>query len=143
LANVEVGERYASEQHFQEGYRLLAKIFSRHEQDPDVLDAMARVLMLKDRPREASGLLRRAVRSRPGYAPLYVNLAGALRAAGDNVPAREALEIALELDPLLESAYQALATLAAFEGGRVAERLVWRRYLEWAPNNLRARKGAE
>jgi predicted Zn-dependent protease len=108
-----------------------------------VLDAMARVLMLKDRPKEASGLLRLAVRARPAYAPLYVSLAGAHRAAGETARAREALEIALELDPFLESAYQALAALATSEDGKGAERLVWRRYLERAPNNLRARKGAE
>ena len=58
-------------------------------------------LIAARRPAEAIGPLRRAIAIDPGSAPLHLNLADALREAGDAPAALDALDWALERDPYL------------------------------------------
>ncbi|MBI3695515.1 MAG: tetratricopeptide repeat protein [Acidobacteria bacterium] len=81
-----------------EGFRLLAEVPA---PDPPVLTALGLVLLRKNAPAEAIRLFEQAVRLEPSQARHHLNLAIALKQAGQSAKARESLERARALDPHL------------------------------------------
>jgi tetratricopeptide (TPR) repeat protein len=61
--------------------------------------------------KEISGLFEKAAELRSDYAPLYVNLGGALSRRGDIEAARRSMERAVELDPKLAAGHLGLGQL--------------------------------
>jgi Flp pilus assembly protein TadD len=137
LALIAVGESQRSTEQINRGYRLLSEVFPKYRKDPEVLAALGMVLFLKDRYKDACLLLEEAISIRPRYAPLYEKLAVVYRASGDIEKARQALEKAIELEPVSESAYHMLANLSATPEER---KQALHRYLNVVPQSLLARE---
>ena len=79
--------------------------------DPAVLTALGSLLFLAQDTQEAEKHYRQAVALMPDFAPYQVNLAAALLKEGRKQEARQYLERALQVDPLLESGVQLLSRL--------------------------------
>ena len=97
--------------------------------DPRTLNALGMQALARDDPAEAEGLFARAAAADPGAAPLWMNLATARRARGDDAGERAALEGALATDQRHVMANVRMAELhdrlgegraAAFRWGGVA-----------------------
>lgn len=137
LALIAVGERQRSAEQINRGYRILSEVFPNYRRDAEVLAALGMVLFLKDQYKDACLLLEEAVSIRPRYAPLYEKLAVVHRALGDIEKAKKALEKAIELEPVSESAYHMLANLSATPEDRTR---ALHRYLKVMPQSLLARE---
>ena len=94
-----------------EAFRLLYPIEKTFSQDPAVQAALGSLLFIAQDTEEAEKRYRRAVELKPEFAPYQVNLAAALLKEGKKPEAKQFLEKALQLDPLLESGVQMLAGL--------------------------------
>lgn len=94
-----------------EAFRLLYRIEKKFSSDPAVVSALASLLFIAEDTQEAEKRYRQAVALRPDFAPYQVNLAAALLKDGKNQEARECLEKALQLDPLLQSGVEILSRL--------------------------------
>jgi tetratricopeptide (TPR) repeat protein len=137
LASIMVGERDGEARLINDGYRRLAAVYAKFPRDADVLAGLGMVLFLKDQHRDAVKLLQAAVAARPGDAGLREKLAVVLNAAGDKVRAVEALEKAIALDPLRETAYHLRAAQEATPAGR---KQVLERWLAKMPQSLVTRE---
>jgi tetratricopeptide (TPR) repeat protein len=133
LALITVGERDQRPEWIQEGYKHLRAVFPRYERDADVLTAIGMVLFLKDQHQDAAKLLQAAIALRPGDAALHEKLAAVLRAAGDRAAAARALERAIAIDPLRETAYHMLHEMQP-------EAKALDRYLRVNPQSVLARE---
>jgi predicted Zn-dependent protease len=109
LADVATRKKLAAQ--MIEAFRLLQRAGKSFPNDPQVLTAQASLLFIAQDTREAEILYRRAVALKPDFAPYQVNWASALLKQGKTPEARQCLEHALELDPLLESGVQLLSRL--------------------------------
>ena len=104
--------------------------------DALVLSAMGSARARRGDLREALGLDERAARKQPASADYAVNLADALKVAGDAEGAERELKRAIDLDPSLERAYMELAGLY-YEQLRKPEAVaVLDRYLKWNPASI-------
>jgi tetratricopeptide (TPR) repeat protein len=139
LAHIKAGDAHRSEQHYNEGYRLLAGAYEKFSDDPDVSSALGRMLVLKGAVKPAEAMLEKAVHLQPANATAYLHLAVARRAAEETSGAIEALEAALKTDPYLIPAYQMLAKIHADSGDEESRRRTWQRYLEVFPRSINAR----
>lgn len=109
LALVAVGLQNGDAQSVIRGYRLLNQVEKEYPDDPDVLTTLGQVLLRGKQPAEALRRFEKVLTLRPGYAPYQVNAALAMLAAGREADARNHLESALQLDPLLKEAVELLA----------------------------------
>jgi predicted Zn-dependent protease len=109
LADVATQKKLAAQ--MVEAFRLLHRIEKSFPNDAEVLTAQASLLFIAQEAGEAEELYRRAVALKPDFAPYQVNLAATLLNEGKKPEARQCLEKALELDPLLESGVQLLSRL--------------------------------
>ena len=105
LAYVSMGERDGSAFHLNEGFRLLSAL---REPDADVQTALGLVLMKRNDTVEAARHFEKALAENPNDPARLLNLAAALRGAGDSAGAAVYLLRALERDPLLDGARQLL-----------------------------------
>ena len=111
LALADVATRKKSAAQMIEAFQLLQRTGKNFSDDPDVLTSQASLLFIAEDTQEAEMLYRRAVAVKPDFAPYQVNWAAALLKQGKKLEARQCLEKALELDPLLESGVQILSRL--------------------------------
>jgi len=94
-----------------EAFRLLHRVEKEFSNDPTVLTAMGSLLFIAQDTEEAEKLYRETVALKPDFAPYQVNLGAALLKEGKQLEAREWLEKALQLDPLLEWGVQLMSRL--------------------------------
>ena len=107
-----------------EAFRLLYRIEKNFSNDPVVVTALGSLLFIAQDTQEAESRYRQAVSLRPDFAPYQVNLAAALSKEGKKQEAKQVLERALQLDPLLESGVQVLARLyRELDEGEKADKL--------------------
>jgi hypothetical protein len=136
LANIVVGERDHNALLMDAGFRLLSGNDDLWKDDHAVLTSLGLVILRKGRPADAARFYERALELEPAYAAYRVNLATALRAAGDTLKAIEHLEKAIEMDPSLEPAYRGLADLYAKNKQERKARETLQRYLKFNPKNI-------
>jgi hypothetical protein len=111
-----------------EAFRLLYRIEKSFSNDPAVHAALGSLLFIAQDTREAEAQYRKAVALKPDFAPYQVNLAGALLKDGKKQKARQYLEKALQLDPLLESGVQILSGLYQESGEKKEAEALQARY---------------
>jgi predicted Zn-dependent protease len=111
-----------------EAFRLLYGVEKNFSNDPAVLTALASLLFVAQDTEEAEKRYRQAVALMPDFAPYQVNLAAALLKEGSKEEARQYLERALQLDPLLESGVQILSRLYRELGEKEKAENLWARY---------------
>jgi tetratricopeptide (TPR) repeat protein len=140
LAHISVGERDQSAEHLNEGFRRLSTLPARFSADPAVLTSLGAVLQRKGVPREAARYFRRASELEPLDARHRLNLAVALRDAGEPASAILSIEAAISMDPSLLDAYLLLAEIHRGNGDNAMARTALKRYLEFMPQSIRIRK---
>jgi Tetratricopeptide repeat/Cytochrome c554 and c-prime len=111
LALADVATQKKSAAQMVEAFQLLQRSEKNFPNDPEVLTAQASLLFIAQETHEAEMLYRHTLALKPDFAPYQVNLAAALLKQGKNLEAKQCLEKALELDPLLESGVQILSGL--------------------------------
>jgi hypothetical protein len=111
LALADVAVQKKSTPQMVEAFRLLYRIEKDFSRDPSVLTTLASLLFIAQETEEAEKRYRQAVVLTPDFAPYQVNLAATLLKEGKKPEARQFLESALKLDPLLESGVQMLSAL--------------------------------
>lgn len=141
LADVEIGRKFRSAKHMREALQLLTA--SRHDfpYDPDVATGLGMVLLGMNRGAESAKLFEQAAEVEPNAAANYLNEGFAWRAAHDRERAVQALNKALQLDPLLEAAYRELVGIYLETGDSEELRNTWRRYLKALPQSIEAQAG--
>jgi tetratricopeptide (TPR) repeat protein len=100
----------------REAVRLLAVYAERASPEFDVLNAYGVALAGDGRPREALEAFRRALELDPSDAMTHVNIATVHLMARDHARARSELLAALEINPRLARAHNALGVIASREG---------------------------
>jgi hypothetical protein len=128
LALADVATRKKSAAQMIEAFQLLQRTGNNFLNDPDVLTSKASLLFIAQETQEAEMLYRRAIAVKPDFAPYQVNLAAALLKQGKKLEAKQCLEKALELDPLLESGVQILSGLYQDLGEREKAEKLQRQY---------------
>ena len=94
-----------------EAFRLLYRIEKNFSNDPVVHAALGSLLYIAQDTQEAEMRYRQAAALKPDFAPYQVNLAATLLKEGRKPEAKQYLEKALQLDPLLQSGVQMLSRL--------------------------------
>lgn len=143
LAYVTVGERDRLASFMDEAQRLLAQARADHPKDGAVVTSLGLLALRQRRTAEAVSLFKEALIAEPEYPPYLVNLATALREAGQVDEAIAALQHAIQLDPSLETAYRKLAEIFGQRRQPDQVRAVFERYLQFMPNNVNARIALE
>ncbi|HEV2494738.1 MAG TPA: multiheme c-type cytochrome [Terriglobia bacterium] len=139
IAEIRVGDRLESAELVSQGFQLLMDEWSKFPNDPAVLTALAKALLVAGHGAEAAALFEQAIRIEPDVALHDLHAGVARKAAHDNQKAAEYFEKAIQLDPLLEQPYLELAQIygQAHDAARLDQ--IERRYLKAFPENLRAR----
>src|SRR5579884_1936605 len=140
LADVEVGRRYRSARHMVDGLRLLSSAKRDSPLDPAISTGIGMVLLGMHRGRSAAASFAQAIQVEPGVASHYLDEGYAWWAAGDRTRATASLEHALQLEPLLEQAYVALAGIYKEAGDAEKVRETWDRYARAFPGNIEAQQ---
>lgn len=112
------------------GYRSLNRLERDFSTDPAVLTSLGSILMKGKQPAEALKRFQRAVQTKPGYGPYYVNLAFALLAVNRPSEAESELQKAITLDPLLQSAVWLLVNTYREQGDVEKAKNILSRYNE-------------
>lgn len=128
LALVTNGLQQSNSNEAVRGFRMLSRLEPQFAGDPDVETALGNVLLKAKEAAEAKSRFANALRARPNYAPYEVNVGASLLASGDLSGAKQHLEHAVELDPLLEQAVELLATVYRSEGQSPEAEVVLERY---------------
>jgi len=120
----------------REAVRLLAVYAERASPEFDVLNAYGVALAGAGRPGEALSAFRRALELDPSDAMTHVNIATVHLMARDHARARSELLAALEINPRLARAHNALGVIASREG-RLDDALDhWKRAVELEPREF-------
>src|SRR5579863_651854 len=138
IAEIRVGDRLESAELVSQGFQLLMDKWSKFPNDPAVLTALGKALLVAGHGVEAAALFEQAIRLEPGVALHDLHAGVAWKVAHDDQKAVPYLEKALELDPLLEQPYLELAGIyeEVHDAARRSE--IERRYAKAFPENLRA-----
>jgi len=128
LALADVATQKKSSAQMVEAFRLLYRIEKTFSNDPAVLAALGSLLFIAQDTQEAENRYRQAVALKPDFVPYQVNLAAALLKEGRKQEAKQYLEKALQLDPLLESGVQILSRLYQELGEKEKAEALWARY---------------
>jgi len=123
LAYAQAGFENDSASQIVRGYHMLLEVQRSFPNDPAVVNALAQALLDARQPLEAAQLFERALQLGPDTATAEGNAGRAWMQAGQIGKARDHLERAVKLDPLLLSAAVALVQVYRQEGdtGRVGE----------------------
>ena len=113
------------------------------ETDVAIPHALGRMFLLRGRTELATELFEHVVKVEPRNPIRLQSLADGLHASGNFNGAVQALERAIESDPLVESSYRVLAQIYASvdEPGLAAQ--TWERYLEHVPDSIYARQAKQ
>jgi hypothetical protein len=122
------------------GYDILAHLSVEQRSDPDVLAALAAVLLAEGRQDLSVNLYSKAVSQRPGDARLVYCLAAAYAANGDSNSAIKELQKSIQLDPSDPDPYIKLASVYEKAGRKKEAREALRSYLQFMPQNLAFRR---
>jgi predicted TPR repeat methyltransferase len=114
------------------------EILEHQPDNPDALHRCGMIAYLRGAPREAAGLLRRAVSIRSDDATLYGHLASALMACGELDEAIAYWQRALESAPDYAAAYTKLGDAYFAKGETEASETAYRKSIELAPDDPRA-----
>jgi tetratricopeptide (TPR) repeat protein len=140
LAYVGLGDRDASAELMQEGFRVLAEVEPGFPNDAEVLSALGLLLLRKQVPEEARLRFEKVTRLRPHDGVSWLNLGVAQYAVRNSAAAITSLEKAISIDPSLSAAYRLLAEIHASAGNAVLAQRALDRYLEFMPQNMELRR---
>jgi len=122
------------------GYDILAHLGPEQRSDPDVLAALAAVLLAEGHTDLSVNLYSKAVSQRPGNARLVYCLGAAFAAKGDPTSAIQQLQKSIQLDPSDPDPYIKLAAVYDKAGRKQEARGTLREYLKFMPQNLAFRR---
>ncbi len=140
LAYMESGAKTRSVFQLNEGFRILSNVHESRPEDPLILSALGRVLLLKRAAEPAVQMLEKAVQLQPRNADALVDLAQARRQAGSPDSALDLLERAAAMDPYLKSAYVLAIDLCDELGYTERGNRILKEFLKRMPENIDAQQ---
>jgi tetratricopeptide (TPR) repeat protein len=138
IADVLVGDREEAFSLISRGFDLLRDCLESYSNDPAMLTAIGKALVADRRASDAIAPFELAAQAEPNAAVRYLNLAMAYKALPDPKNAIENFEKALQLDPLLEQAYQELIAVYTAKHDEAMVHDTEKRYLKAFPQNINA-----
>jgi tetratricopeptide (TPR) repeat protein len=138
LAEMEVGERLKAAGLVTQGVRLLMACWPNYPNDPPVLNNIAQALFNIGEDETAASVYEHVIEIEPGAASNFLHAGVAWRAAHNDKKAITYFERALEIDPLLEEAYQELIRTYLAAPNSEMLRQTCQRYLKAFPQSLEA-----
>jgi tetratricopeptide (TPR) repeat protein len=133
---VEIGFADNDQTKIADGRKIIDEILAGQPSNPGALFIQAKIDLASKRVDESITAIRTAINGKPNWAEAYYVLGAALAIKGDNPAARNELARALEIDPNLLQAQQALAKVHASLGEHAYAVEVGRRYLKQRPDDL-------
>ncbi|HYO82151.1 MAG TPA: hypothetical protein VES20_12170 [Bryobacteraceae bacterium] len=136
LAYIGLGDRDASVDLLQQGFRILTAVEARFADDPDVLSAIGLVLLRKQVPEQAFARFSRVVALRPSDASAWLNQGIALYQTRKVPAAINSLEKSISLDPSPAGPYRLLAEIHRTSGNHALAQRTIERYMSFMPQHL-------
>ncbi len=140
LAYARIAELNRSDFQGDQAFRNLMGAMKYFEDDSELPYALGKLLALKGKAELAQEFFEYVIGREPRDARRLHGLADAYETRGMRAKAAESLERAITLDPMLESSYEALATLHVRAKHPELAIEVWERYLRIYPDSIYARE---